>query len=308
MPPDLSVFQRQKTIIDQQQLQDAFNLKKALAIQAAQKDALETQALQSQAANGGLTLKDMLTFQTQQQNNAETLDFKRLEAARNEALRRDQLAQQAQIARDNNALRADAFSARNDEAAARAAEARQKKIEAEAERYGKTLESTGLSELLSAAERAANVAAGEGDIAGYGPAVNALPSFLVSQAGKNNRQEISGLKNTILKARSGGAVTPQEAERLGSEIGDNIGSDDMLLRKGINNVSSTLAEKLANAQSAFSPEAIQLYEGRGGIGAGFASKYRKSAETPAIQPMTIDPAAARAELERRAAARKAGGQ
>ena len=32
MPVDLGVFERQKTILDQQQLQDAFNLKKALAI------------------------------------------------------------------------------------------------------------------------------------------------------------------------------------------------------------------------------------------------------------------------------------
>jgi hypothetical protein len=36
MPVDLTVFERQKSIIDQQQLQDAFELKKALAIQEAQ--------------------------------------------------------------------------------------------------------------------------------------------------------------------------------------------------------------------------------------------------------------------------------
>jgi hypothetical protein len=71
--PDLSVFQRQKTIVDQQQLQDAFELKKALAIQGAQRDALEMEALRSQAANGGLTLKDMMTMQMQQQNQQATL-------------------------------------------------------------------------------------------------------------------------------------------------------------------------------------------------------------------------------------------
>jgi hypothetical protein len=38
MPVDLSVFERQKSIIDQQQLQDAFELKKALAIQEAQRN------------------------------------------------------------------------------------------------------------------------------------------------------------------------------------------------------------------------------------------------------------------------------
>jgi hypothetical protein len=103
------------------------------------------------------------------------------------------MAQQMQIARDNAALRGDALAARFDDAAAKAQDARQKKIEAEAERYGKALESTGLSELLSAAERASNAVAGEGDIAGYGALTNALPSIAVSQEGKANRQEISSL-------------------------------------------------------------------------------------------------------------------
>lgn len=77
MAVDLSVFDKQKTVLDQQALQEAFQLKKALAIQAAQRDALETQALQAQAANGGLTLKDMLTMQMQQQNNQENRDIRR---------------------------------------------------------------------------------------------------------------------------------------------------------------------------------------------------------------------------------------
>jgi hypothetical protein len=47
MPVDLGVFERQKSIIDQQQLQDAFELKKALAIQEAQKSA-QTQDLNAQ--------------------------------------------------------------------------------------------------------------------------------------------------------------------------------------------------------------------------------------------------------------------
>jgi hypothetical protein len=47
MPVDLGVFERQKSIIDQKQLQDAFELKKALAIQEAQRSA-ETQDLNAQ--------------------------------------------------------------------------------------------------------------------------------------------------------------------------------------------------------------------------------------------------------------------
>lgn len=98
MAVDLSVFERQKSVLDQQALQEAFNLKKALAIQAAEKDALETQALRAQAANGGLTLKDMLTMQMQQQNQAENRD-----------LRREALDIQRQNAEANLALRSDAL-------------------------------------------------------------------------------------------------------------------------------------------------------------------------------------------------------
>ena len=76
MPVDLSVFERQKSIVDQQQLQDAFELKKALAIQGAQRNALEMQALQSQAANGGISLKDMIGFQIQRENAQANRDIR----------------------------------------------------------------------------------------------------------------------------------------------------------------------------------------------------------------------------------------
>lgn len=101
MPVDLGVFERQKTIVDQQQLQQAFELKKALAIQGAQRDALEMEALRSQAANGGLSLKDMIGFQLQQQNNQanqdirrETIDIRRdeKESKKNQKMLNDQNA------------------------------------------------------------------------------------------------------------------------------------------------------------------------------------------------------------------------
>jgi len=95
MAVDLSVLDGQKTIIDQLQLQEAFELKKALAIQGAQRSALEMQALQSQAANGGLSLKDMMSFQIQQQNNAANQDIRR----EGLAVRTDMAEQARQAAR-----------------------------------------------------------------------------------------------------------------------------------------------------------------------------------------------------------------
>jgi hypothetical protein len=52
MPVDLGVFERQKTIVDQQQLQDAFELKKALAIQSAQQGELTNQIALQKLATG----------------------------------------------------------------------------------------------------------------------------------------------------------------------------------------------------------------------------------------------------------------
>lgn len=98
MPVDLTVFERQKSIIDQQQLQDAFELKKALAIQSAQKSALETQALQAQADMGGLSVKDLLTLQMNQQNKEADRALRDETNAANRQYRQDALAQQEQIA------------------------------------------------------------------------------------------------------------------------------------------------------------------------------------------------------------------
>jgi len=96
--PDLSVFGKNQGFSDYQRANEEFQLKKALAVQAAQKNMLETQALQAQAANGGLTVKDMLTMQMQQQNNAENrdirreaLDIQRANAAANIDLRRESI-------------------------------------------------------------------------------------------------------------------------------------------------------------------------------------------------------------------------
>lgn len=92
MPVDLTVFDKQKSIIDQQQLQDAFELKKALAIQAAQRSALETQALQAQADMGGLSAKDLLTLQMNQQNKEADRALRAETNAANQQQRQDELA------------------------------------------------------------------------------------------------------------------------------------------------------------------------------------------------------------------------
>jgi hypothetical protein len=142
--------------------------------------------------------------------------------------------------------------------------AKQNKLDSQTERYSKTLESTGLSDLTAAAERANQAVAGDGDIAGYGEMVGALPDWMVSGKGVDTRQEIANLQNAILKARSGGAVTPSEANRFMSELGAGFGRGDSNLRKGIANITASLQEKINNSRAGFSPEAVNQYEDRGG--------------------------------------------
>jgi hypothetical protein len=143
---------------------------------------------------------------------------------------------------------------------------KEKEIDMATERFSITLESTGLSELIGAAKRAKTaVEAEKGDIPGYGVVVGGFPDFAVSSEGKSIRQEISGLQNAILKARSGGAVTPQEADRMMTELGAGLGRDDALLRKGISNVTNMLADKVQNAKAGFQPEVIERYKERGGM-------------------------------------------
>jgi hypothetical protein len=92
MPVDLGVFERQKSIVDQQQLQDAFELKKALAIQEAQKSA------QTQELNAQLKL-----FQLQGQQ--EQRDIQRENLAAQKAYRQESMAFRQQQADAENEYR-----------------------------------------------------------------------------------------------------------------------------------------------------------------------------------------------------------
>lgn len=141
---------------------------------------------------------------------------------------------------------------------------RNKDLQGQSERYSKQLESTGLSELVNAADLANAGIPASGDIPGYGSIAGAMPDWAVSQAGRDTRQSISQLKNAILKARSGGAVTPQEAERMNTELGEGLGRTDDQLRTGIGNVTQMLNDKLQNTGAGYDPEAIALYQQNGG--------------------------------------------
>lgn len=137
-------------------------------------------------------------------------------------------------------------------------------------KYGKEMEKSGITDLVQAIIQADTLVGGiDGDknIPGYGPAGTWNPARLAGGSKASEvRQAVAQIRNTILKARSGGAVTPSEATRLLEELGEGtIYSSEAGLRRGLRSVRDTLASKLQNYESAYGKDVIDSYEREGGI-------------------------------------------
>lgn len=139
-----------------------------------------------------------------------------------------------------------------------------KKAERGAERYSNELEKSGIAELNQQLNLVEKLLPAEGDVPGFGYGMKAVPDLVISKEGIDLRQSVSGLRNAILKARSGGAVTPSEASRLLEEIGEGYGKSDAQLRTGIENVRTMLDSRIQNIAAGVPPEALEIYQQRGG--------------------------------------------
>lgn len=159
----------------------------------------------------------------------------------------------------------------------------EEKAEKEVDAYSSRVDKDALMELLTNTKRL-NDAMGnyqapddkgnviKKDIPGFGE-TGFAPEWALSSEGKTMRQNVSGVANVILKARSGGAVTPQEGDRLLNELGVSVDpagglkfstrTDDQL-RLGVANVVTALEDKLTNAATSLSPAGRKLYQERGG--------------------------------------------
>jgi hypothetical protein len=105
---------------------------------------------------------------------------------------------------------------------------------------------------------------GKGDIPGYG-ATGSLPQFMLSDAGKELRQQIAQLRNLTLKDRSGAAVTNQELTRFLEELGTGNFKNDEDLGRGIENVRSNLDAVKRNVVAGVDDATLNEYSTRGGI-------------------------------------------
>ncbi len=142
--------------------------------------------------------------------------------------------------------------------------------------YSNTLQKEGIPELETAVSGLENVLGlydkkgpdGKtvvGDAPGVGILAGALPGFALPEEGKNVRQAIAQVRNIVLSARSGAAVTDQELRRLVEELGTGVGQSEESLRTGLQRVRERLEAIKANAAAGVSDDVKDAYEGRGGI-------------------------------------------
>jgi hypothetical protein len=105
----------------------------------------------------------------------------------------------------------------------------------------------------------------QGDVPGIGPLKNALPSALMSDDGKDARQALAQVRNIVLSARSGAAVTDQELRRLVEEIGTGAGMSAADIWRGIGQIRARLDKIKENAAAGVNDEVLKTYQERGGI-------------------------------------------
>lgn len=123
------------------------------------------------------------------------------------------------------------------------------------------------------------------DIPGFGGS-SIIPGIALTKRGKDMRQKVSSLMNMILKMRSGGAVTPQEGERLLLEL-KGAGTDRELLQ-GIRSVRDAVQAGMANVFSAVSVQSIDEWTKAGGASL-WKSRGEGRSRGPSSTGLDLDP-------------------
>lgn len=134
-------------------------------------------------------------------------------------------------------------------------------------KFSDTLQKEGIPDLETA------VAGAEGEIAKYkpgevpgvGPAKNVAPDWLMSKEGKGVRQALAQVRNIVLSARSGAAVTDQELRRLVEELGTGVGKTEDDLRNGLAAIRARVEAIKENAAAGVSDDVLKTYTERGGL-------------------------------------------
>ena len=141
------------------------------------------------------------------------------------------------------------------------------KTESGVQKYSATLQKEGIPEMEAAVSSVESIIGRyrTGTVPGVGRAAGAIPSALLSDDGNDVRQAVAAVRNIVLNARSGAAVTDQELRRLVEELGTGLGQSESALRRGLQKVRERLETVKANAAAGVSDDVKGLYEERGGV-------------------------------------------
>jgi len=104
-----------------------------------------------------------------------------------------------------------------------------------------------------------------GEVPGVGPLKGALPAFMMSDEGKDVRSALAAVRNIVLNARSGAAVTDQELRRLVEEIGTGAGMTETDARRGLKRIRDRFEVVKRNAAAGVSDDVLNTYRERGGL-------------------------------------------
>ncbi len=203
----------------------------------------------------------------------ERLEAQRIQAEENRNLRR-------QLAADANANRILLAGMRNTDKADAEAEKKAAKVDKELGdqvfKLSNNLEKAGASEFGEAMTLVQETLGKykPGTLPGFGRLGSLVPDVMSSDEIQMIRSNMQQAANILLKARSGAAVTNSEMQRFLREVAQGKGMSEAALRKGWDNVARTYGADLNNIMVGVSPEAVKLYEDRGGV------DYRKRINIP----------------------------
>lgn len=137
--------------------------------------------------------------------------------------------------------------------------------EAQVTKYSNTLKDLGIPELEDALETTeATLKKYKGkDLPGVG-ATGVLPDIMVSQDGRNFRQDTAKLVNSILFGRGGKNLTKTERDAIERELGTGSAWNDENIERGMVLVRKAFERIKQDANAGYAPEVVDEYISRGG--------------------------------------------
>lgn len=238
--------------------------------QAARADAGEDRATvrENTEANRKFAREDRKINRKNTEANRKLIDEDR------DAAREDRLAQQ---------------DLRNEERVARVDREKARRIDSQTQKLDKSISQelldiqNALTDIRQSTAKYQPDTQGNIDIPGFGKLEGAVPEKLGGLLGNDAvqmRANVAKLRNVILSARSGAAVTTQEAERLLAELGMGGGRDEKIMLRQLNKVQASLNEMMKRRYAGYSDEVVQNY-----LGAPY------QAQPPVYSPDFLDPPA-----------------